>query len=61
MHLIMGEKWGYPDIQIDPNQSKSNQIKSNQAHFYPNQIKLNLQFDLIYLFASLDAGEDDDR
>ena len=49
----MGEKWGYPNIQIDPNRSRSNQIKSNRPWVYPNQIKLKVQFDLIYLFASL--------
>jgi hypothetical protein len=43
MYLIVGEKWGYPSIQIDPNRSKS------------NQIKLGAGFDLIYLFASLIA------
>ncbi|KAH7196279.1 hypothetical protein BKA60DRAFT_193578 [Fusarium oxysporum] len=56
MYPIMGEKWGYPNIQIDPNRSKSIQIKSNQidsTFSYPNQIKLGLGFDLIYLFASL--------
>jgi hypothetical protein len=53
MHLLVGEKWGYPNIQIDPNQSRSNQIKSNRPWFYPNQIKLKVRFDLIYLFASL--------
>jgi hypothetical protein len=53
MYLIVGEKWGYPNIQIDPNRSKSNQIKSNSTFSYPNQIKLGVGFDLIYLFASL--------
>jgi hypothetical protein len=53
MYLIVGEKWGYPNIQIDPNRSKSNQIKSNSTFWYPNQIKLGVGFDLIYLFASL--------
>jgi hypothetical protein len=55
MYLIVGEKWGYPNIQIDPNRSKSNQIKSNSTFSYPNQIKLGVGFDLIYLFASLDS------
>jgi hypothetical protein len=57
MYLIVGEKWGYPNIQIDPNRSKSNQIKSNPTFSYPNQIKLGVGFDLIYLFASLALSE----
>ena len=53
MHLIMGKEWGYPNIQIQPNRSKLNQIKSNRPNLYPNQIKLKVRFDLIYLFTSL--------
>lgn len=53
MYIIVGEKWSYPDIQIDPNGPKSNQIKSNRTFLHPNQIKSGARFDLIYLFASL--------
>jgi hypothetical protein len=42
-----------PNIQIDPNLGKSNQIKSNQYLLISNQIKLGVQFDLIYLLTSL--------
>jgi hypothetical protein len=52
----VGEKWGYPNNQIDPNRSKSNQIKSNRSFLYPNQIKLKARFDLIYLFATLHSS-----
>ncbi len=55
MYIIVGEKWSYPDIQIDPNGPKSNQIKSNRTFLHPNQIKSGARFDLIYLFASLDV------
>jgi hypothetical protein len=47
MYLIVGEKWGYPNIQIDPNRSKSNQIKSNQIPRFRIQIKSNWGLDLI--------------
>jgi hypothetical protein len=57
MHLLVGEKWGYPDIQINPNVFKSNQIKSNRGFLYPNQIKSEAQFDLIYLLTSLGRAE----
>ncbi|KAG6990049.1 Zinc finger BED domain-containing protein RICESLEEPER 2 [Fusarium oxysporum f. sp. conglutinans] len=40
-----------------PNRSKSNQIKSNPTFSYPNQIKLGVGFDLIYLFASLEWAD----
>jgi hypothetical protein len=53
MYIVVGEKWGYPNIQIDPNRSKLNQIRSNRSFLYPNQLNLEAQFDLIYLFASL--------
>jgi len=64
MYIVLGKEPGYPNsiimprtsdpnIQIDPNLGKSNQIKSNQYLLISNQIKLNLQFDLIYLMTSL--------
>lgn len=53
MGIILGEKWGYLNIQINPNRSKLNQIKLNRLFLYPNQIKLEARFKLIYLLTSL--------